>query len=1092
MDRLNTKSFLDRTYPTYDTLKLHQQYLFMSTQLNAEQKKVFDQIHLSATSGIQSLIFVYGYGGTGKTFLWSTILAYLRSRGLIVLAVAASGIASLLLPAGRTAHSRLKIPLDLSDSSTCHIKKKTHLGQLLQETFAIVWDEATMNERKCFECVDRSLKDILDKPNLPFGGMTMLVGGDFRQTLPVKPKLKPAEVVGCTLPNSPLWRYFTVYPLLYNMRLSCSNDNGSVFAAKQAFASWLIDIGNGIVGIPSLEDPENISDVDIPNHLLISTTTNHLKSLIDFVYTPDVLLNPTPANLSNRAIVCPKNVTADIINSMVMAATSRPDRVYLSEDSISATTQRISDVDLLYPPEYLNTLPIPGLPLHNLTLTINCPVLLMRNLDQGLGLCNGTRLFILMSRIADLTDSCVGSKLNVRILRRWAPRFRPNQMWFLAVDQFSDAIQILSIDDGGGFGNSKFQLRGYRVRGLSPSPSPMLSKQPLNRCYTLDAYICIEADKYQRVEKLKDLLDFTCGNQCILFSTQRFIKNNIYITVGRASNICQVPDCDALPTFWFSFASIAYLESLMDSDADCPDVIGYFNGCEKLSTKNNDAFVKLDLIHESGRSLPVTLWKECVSIPEKFDPVLTTSVSLNTVIAITNIKPEKYSRSLSLSSTSATHVIIHPPSPSAALLESRARSGDFPDPLAHMTVITIENLKLMDYNTFFGKTILVRAQIVSYDTTASWYSTFCCKCKKLVRRRGNEWFCVTDGVQTDVNYSFYIQATIEDETKSIPILLVDDVVKKLCGCTCGELISRIGNDDRKNIPDIFQKNVDCFYTFHVQLGRQSTLSKLFYTAISVTIPEAGISTSSSPPSPASTIMSQTPVTIVESEATPFPTFPSPISIPISEPYASSSPIATESKVITQSEKQDTRTSVTKPEPGILTSSLPPSPTSTTMSQTPVTIVQSESSPFRASSSLISTPVSETSGSSFPMATKSKIIAKSEKEDTTRSEKAIFSSAVSTPVSEPSDSSSPIPTGSKVITENTTKSDKATFSSAISTPVSEPSDSSSPMATASKVITESEKKRTTRSGKARRVLFVDADPGKSTTRYQPTIHERYED
>ena len=159
-----------------------------------------------------------------------------------------------------------------------------------------------------------------------------------------------------------------------------------------------------------------------------------------------------------------------------------------------------------------------------------------------------------------------------------------------------------------------------------------------------------------------------------------------------------------------------------------------------------------------------------------------------------------------MASTSATHVIVHPPSPSAALLESRysfsifkcftelfvlmiiyiyflrsARAGDFPDPLAHMTVVTIEKLKLMDYNTFFvissldkkkfmtvhiymyiffiswllqGKTILVRAQIISYDTTASWYSTFCSKCKKLVRRRGNEWFCVTDGVQADVNYRY--------------------------------------------------------------------------------------------------------------------------------------------------------------------------------------------------------------------------------------------------------------------------------------------------------------------------------------------------
>ncbi|KAL4556352.1 hypothetical protein LXL04_039001 [Taraxacum kok-saghyz] len=283
--------------------------------------------------------------------------------------------------------------------------------------------------------------------------------------------------------------------------------------------------------------------------------------------------------------------------------------------------------------------------------------------------------------------------------------------------------------------------------------------------------------------------------------------------------------------------------------------------------------------------------KECVSIPEKFDPAFTTSIALNTVIAITNVKPGKCLRSLSLASTSATHVIAHPTSPSAVLLESRAQAGDFPDPLAHMTVITIEALKSMDYNTFFGKTMLVRAQIMSYDTTASWYSTFCSKCKKPVPKRGNE--------------CFYIQATIQDETQSIPISFVDDVVKKLCGCTCEQLILRIGNDDRKNIPDIFQKNVNCFYTFHVQLGRQSTSSKLFYTATSVTIPESGSSTSCSSPSPVSTMISQAPVTIIESEPSPPPRFPSPVSTPASEPPGSSSSMTAEPKFITESEKQDT-------------------------------------------------------------------------------------------------------------------------------------------------------------------------------------------
>ncbi|KAL4583231.1 hypothetical protein LXL04_007798 [Taraxacum kok-saghyz] len=199
-------------------------------------------------------------------------------------------------------------------------------------------------------------------------------------------------------------------------------------------------------------------------------------------------------------------------------------------------------------------------------------------------------------------------------------------------------------------------------------------------------------------------------------------------------------------------------------------------------------------------------------------------------------------------------------------------------------------------------------------------------------------------------------------------------------------------------------------------------------------------------------------------------------------------MATESKIITQTEKQDT---ITIPEPGISTSSLPPSPTSTIISQTPVTIVQSESSPFAAFYSPISTSVSEPSDLSLPMLSTSKVINKSEKEDTTRSEKATFSSAISTRVSEPSDTSFPMPTESRVITENRTRSEKASFSSGISTLVSEPSDSSSPMSTESKVITESEKKRTTRSAKARRALFVDADPDPLLD-INPTKHERYQD
>ncbi|GJS79810.1 ATP-dependent DNA helicase PIF1-like protein [Tanacetum coccineum] len=52
---------------------------------------------------------------------------------MIVLAVASLGIASLLLPIGRTAHSRFVIPLELMENSTCGIKHNTQLAKLMQE-----------------------------------------------------------------------------------------------------------------------------------------------------------------------------------------------------------------------------------------------------------------------------------------------------------------------------------------------------------------------------------------------------------------------------------------------------------------------------------------------------------------------------------------------------------------------------------------------------------------------------------------------------------------------------------------------------------------------------------------------------------------------------------------------------------------------------------------------------------------------------------------------------------------------------------------------------------------------------------------------
>jgi ATP-dependent DNA helicase PIF1 len=159
-------------------------------RLNNCQKYAFDAIVSSVMEKKGQTFFVYGYGGTGKTFLRTTVLNFVRRKGKIALVFASSGIATLLLPGGRTPHTLFKIPLDIKQNSMCNIKKNTHLVELIAQTSLIIWDEAPVNHKYYFEALDRSLRDILSDTNPAtqnsfFSSITVIFGGDFQQTLPV-------------------------------------------------------------------------------------------------------------------------------------------------------------------------------------------------------------------------------------------------------------------------------------------------------------------------------------------------------------------------------------------------------------------------------------------------------------------------------------------------------------------------------------------------------------------------------------------------------------------------------------------------------------------------------------------------------------------------------------------------------------------------------------------------------------------------------------------------------------------------------------------------------------------------------------------
>ncbi|XP_027157966.1 ATP-dependent DNA helicase PIF1-like [Coffea eugenioides] len=343
----------------------------MSLKLNCEQKHAYDLILAACFSGQGKAFFVDGPGGTGKTFLYRSLLAALRSQGYIAIAIATSGIAASILPGGRTAHSRFKIPLDFSKNKACQLSKQSSVAKLLFECKLIVWDEASMAKRETIEAFDDLLRDIMDS-GFPFGGKVVVFGGDFRQTLPVIERATKQVLVEASFPNSILWSKLHRLRLKQNMRAMLD----------PAFCQFLLRIGEGKERVDANGEITLPPDIVIPYY----NKEESLNRLLESVFPDLQLYSKDPYTMINRCILAPKNSSVDELNELLINRFPGNLQVYISSDR-TVEQRHQGDYE-----DFLNSQNPKGLPPHKLLLKENCPIMLLRNLNPNEGLCNGTRL----------------------------------------------------------------------------------------------------------------------------------------------------------------------------------------------------------------------------------------------------------------------------------------------------------------------------------------------------------------------------------------------------------------------------------------------------------------------------------------------------------------------------------------------------------------------------------------------------------------------------------------------------------------------------------------------------------------------------
>src|SRR6267154_365002 len=206
--------------------------------------------------------------------------------------------------------------------------------------------------------------------NNPFGGKIIILGGDFRQTLPIVPHGSRSAIIEASIKFNNLWNDFNILKLTRNVR-----------SLDPTFSDWLIKLGNGeMTNDKGL--PEDI--IEIPDHFICQ------GSLINEIFG-DSLSGQDIDKYSKIAILSPKNTDVDDINEQVLSLLDETIVTYLSADSIDDSDDKDKEN---YPIEFLNELTPSGMPVHNMHLKVGSIIMLLRNLNTKRGLCNGTRLSI--------------------------------------------------------------------------------------------------------------------------------------------------------------------------------------------------------------------------------------------------------------------------------------------------------------------------------------------------------------------------------------------------------------------------------------------------------------------------------------------------------------------------------------------------------------------------------------------------------------------------------------------------------------------------------------------------------------------------
>lgn len=130
-------------------------------------------------------VYLTGEPGSGKTHTINEFIGWLRAAGIEPSVTAATGIAATHV-AGMTLHSwsGIGVSESLTKAEVDHIASKEHVARRIQKAKVLIIEEISMLSAATFQMADAVCREVR-RIDQPFGGLTVILVGDFFQLPPV-------------------------------------------------------------------------------------------------------------------------------------------------------------------------------------------------------------------------------------------------------------------------------------------------------------------------------------------------------------------------------------------------------------------------------------------------------------------------------------------------------------------------------------------------------------------------------------------------------------------------------------------------------------------------------------------------------------------------------------------------------------------------------------------------------------------------------------------------------------------------------------------------------------------------------------------